>query len=211
MAGKGKRLTKPARSGTLGAPWLRALSLVVLALTFVITASACSDDPFGFDRWEANPDTAVLFSLARPELNLDSAYDFVIRQPIRVERVGSTGSWDVALDTDGGQLVLIAPGALGILSEARVTELPNTAFDEATEAPRDTAAYTATAGLPLRTTSVYVFRTRRAREPIFGQSCTFYGKLQPLVVDPVAGALEFVFDANTSLAGCNNRDLVPPR
>ncbi len=190
---------------------MRALHLVLPTAMLAYAASACSDDPFGFDRWEANPDTVLLYSLARPELNLSSAFDFVVRQPVRVERAGSTGNWDVAVDTEGGQLVLIAPGALGIPSEARVTELTNTMFDEATQAPRDTAAYTSTRGLPLRTTSVYVFRTRRAREPIFGQSCTFYGKLQPLVLDPVAGTVEFVFDANTSLAGCNNRDLVPPR
>lgn len=184
--------------------------LAIPALVFSLAAGACEDDPFGLNNWDANPDTVQLFSLARPELNLNSAYDFVGRLKVRVERAGASGNWDVAVDTEGGQLVLLAPGAFGISSQARIMEMPNSSFEDATEAPSDTTMYTATEPLPLRTTSVYVFRTRRAQDPVFGQSCTFYGKLQPLVVDATNGVIEFVFDSNTSLSGCNSRDLVPP-
>jgi len=191
-------------------PFARIATVALPALVFGWAASACSDDPFGFENWTANPDTVQLFSLARPELNLNSAYDFVGRLPVRVERAGSSGSWDVAVDTEGGSLVLLPAGALGIESQARIAELPGTLFDEATRAPSDTTAYTSRGSVALRTTSVYVFRTRLAPDPIFGRSCTFYGKLQPLIVDAGQGMVEFVFDVNTSLSGCNNRDLVPP-
>ena len=187
----------------------RTATLAAAALLFSWAAVACEDDPFGLNSWVANPDTVQLFSLARPELNLNSAYDFVSRLPVRIERAGTTGSWDLVVDTEGGELVLLPASALGIDSEARVAELPGIQFDEATEAPADSAAYSP-AGVALRTTSVYVFRTRLAPDPVFGRSCTFYGKLQPLSVDVDEGMLEFMFDVNTSLSGCNNRDLVPP-
>ena len=117
----------------------------------------------------------------------------------------------MAIDTEGGQLVVVPPGALGIDSEARIAEFEGRDFDELEEAPADSTLYTRTDGVPLRTSSTYVFRTRRAPDPIFGRSCTFHGKLQPLRIDAALGVVEFVFDANTSLSGCNNRDLVPPR
>jgi len=51
-----------------------ALSLAG-ALCMLVTATACDDDPFAFN-WTDNPDTVLLYSMARPELGLVSAYSF---------------------------------------------------------------------------------------------------------------------------------------
>ncbi|NIT86093.1 MAG: hypothetical protein GWN82_04050, partial [Gemmatimonadetes bacterium] len=49
-------------------------------------------------------DTVLLYSLARPELNLVSAYNFLQGAPIQVEEPNATGVWDVAVDTRGGAI-----------------------------------------------------------------------------------------------------------
>ena len=77
--------------------------------------AACGDDPFIFP-WLPAPDTVLLYSLARPELNLEAAYNFNDRVRVRVEAATATGTWDVAVDTRGGQIVFLPPGALGISS-----------------------------------------------------------------------------------------------
>jgi hypothetical protein len=91
-----------------GAP--RALTILLLAGA----VSACDDDPFGLRDWAAAPDTVLLYSLARPELNLASAFNFDRRLVLRIEAPGSTGQWDVAVDTEGGRLVLLTPLFFGI-------------------------------------------------------------------------------------------------
>ena len=189
-------LRPPPRVGS--ARWPTALLLALLT-------SACGDDPFQI-RWSAAPDTVLLYSLARPELNLHSAFNFSLRSTVRIEAPSATGEWDVALDTRGGQLVLLPPGALGIDSRARVAELPGRTFDEVEEAPSDTLLYAAVQPVPTQLGSVYAIRTR-ALAGAFGSRCVYFAKLAPLEIDVTEGRLRFVFVASPV---CNDRRLVPP-
>lgn len=175
-----------------------ALLLATLGL------GACGDDPFDIEFVE-NPDTALLFSLDRPELNLPAGFNFQDRRPVVIETPGSTGQWDVALDTRNGELVFVLPETLGIPSRARLAMLPGMSFGEVMEAPRDTAAYNAEEPLPVREDAVYVIQTDTRRCNAF-QSGVFYGKLEPLEVDAAAGTVQFVFDVHRV---CNDRSLAP--
>lgn len=171
----------------------------------VVSLSACGDDLFDL-RWTASPDTAAIYSLARPELGPPSGFDFLARQPVRIEAPGATGRWDVALDTQAGRLVLLAPGALGAATGARIALLPDTAFDTVEEAPADSARYVAEAPLAVQDGAVYVVRTHD--EIRFGSQCPHYGKFTPVQIDQVVGALRFLYDVNPF---CNDRRLVPPK
>ncbi len=180
------------------------LGLATLLWVALVLAS-CGDDPFKI-RWTLQPDTVLLYSLARPELNLLSGFSFINRIPIRIEAPNATGSWDVALDTRDGGLVLLPPGALGVESKARIVALPGAEFDEVLEAPADTALYTADGPVPLSLGTVYVVRTNQYIGS-FGTRCVNYGKMEPLVIDAAQGTLSFVFDASPV---CNDRKLIPP-
>ena len=55
-----------------------------------------------------------------------------------IESATATGTWDIALGTEGGQLVLLPPGALGVAgSTARIAPLTGTTFEQVREAPSD--------------------------------------------------------------------------
>ena len=195
-------------SGSFQPPRRRLFSIrswSLLALLFLPVLNACDDDPFKI-KWESDPDTVLLYSLARPELNLLSAFDFVRRVPVRIESPSSAGEWDLAIDTQDGELVFLPPGAVGIQnSKARITELPGVRFLDLKEAPRDSTLYVSDRGLPIHLGSTYVFRTRQ-ESGLYGQICVFYGKLEPLAVDAETGTVTFVYDASPD---CNNRRLIP--
>jgi len=148
----------------------------------------------------------LLYSLARPELNLEAAYDFHNDLRIRVEAAKASGSWDVALDTRESQLVLLPPGALGITSKASVAVIPGVAFADVLDAPEDTAAYTRSAAVPVEMGTVYVVKTSQS-PGIFGTNCSYYAKLEPLVIDVEGGTLTFIVEASPV---CNSRRLIPP-
>lgn len=168
--------------------------------------SACSGrDPFDIG-WTQSPDTVLLFSLSRPELNLPSAFDFHLGVTHVLEAPASTGQWDVVLDTQGDELVFLLPEVLGITSEARIIELPGLTFDEVSEAPSDSTTYTIDEAVSLATGSVYVVRTHKGSDQ-FGFNCLFYAKMQPLEIDIERGTLVFVYDANPL---CNDTDLIAP-
>jgi len=171
----------------------------------LVGLTGCGDDPFAFD-WDDSPDTVLLYSLARPELNLVSAFNFFDGLEVRVEAANATGTWDVALDTRDGQLVLLPPGALGIASKARIATLQGMSFKDIVEAPEDTLVYEASEPAPLNTGTIYVVRTNRRRGS-FGSSCVYYAKLEPLIIDVPGGALTFRF---VSSPLCNSRDFIPP-
>lgn len=178
--------------------------LAVLAL-LLPALPACDDDPFAID-WQSNPDTVLLYSLARPELNLLSAIDFVGRFPVKIESPSVAGEWDLAVDTQGDELVFLPPGAVGIQdSKARIAELPGVSFEDLKKAPEDSTLYVGDRGLPIHMGSTYAFRTRQERG-FYGQLCVFYGKLEPLDVDVELGRVTFVFDVSPE---CNKRKLVP--
>jgi hypothetical protein len=171
----------------------------------VATLAACDEDPFVF-RWDATPDTVRLYSLARPEPNLVSGFGFFERALLLVEQPDATGLWDVALDTENGQLVLKPPGALGISARAAIATLGAVPFDEVDEAPGDTLLYEVDDPVVMTTGTVYAIRTNR-RPGSFGSTCVYYGKLEPLVVNVAGGELDFVYVRSQV---CNNRSLVPP-
>jgi len=179
----------------------------VLLLPLLAGATACEDDIFKV-RWEEDPDTVVLHSLARPELNLLSGFDFISRIPIRIESPDATGRWDVVLDTQEGELVLLTPGALGVTgSEVGIAPMGAMEFDAVRSAPSDTARYVRDDPVQIEVGQVYVVRTRQ-QSGIYGQRCVYYGKFEPLEEDAVAGRLKFQFDVSPV---CNSRKLYPPK
>ena len=187
----------PSRSGPLSAAALLFASALGL--------SGCGENIFE-QKWTlARADTVLIYSLARPELNLPSGFDFVSRLPVEIQSPGATGSWDVLLDTQDDQLVFLLPGALDITSKTLILPMPGMSFDDVLRAPKDTTLYMRDLPVPVQTGTVYVLRTHEGRSR-FGLSCVFYGKLQPLVVEPTNGVLQFVYDVNTL---CDDRALVP--
>jgi hypothetical protein len=97
--------------------FVRSSLVINLAVLVLLAATACNDDPFEI-RWELQADTVLLYSLARPEMNMDSGFNFRpgTLGPVRIEAATATGTWDIALDTRGGELVLLPPSALGVSS-----------------------------------------------------------------------------------------------
>jgi len=158
--------------------------------------------------WQENPDTVILFSLARPELNLRSGFDFINRTPIRIESPEATGKWDMVLDTHEGGLVLLPPGALGITgTKARIIPMGPMDFDAVRRAPSDTTLYVGDKPVPVEIGHVYVVRTRQ-QAGFYGRQCVYYGKFEPLEQDPAEGTLKFVLDVSPV---CNSRKLYPPK
>ena len=178
---------------------------VAALVALSVGLTACGGDPFAFP-WQLSPDTVLLYSLARPELNLEAAYNFNNRRKVRVESARATGTWDVAVDTRGGQIVLLPPGALGISSKASVASLPGLSFDDVLDAPEDTAAYSRFDAVPVQMGTIYVVKTSQS-PGIFGTACSYYAKLEPLVIDVEGGTLRFKFDASPV---CNSLRLIPP-
>jgi len=183
--------------------WFAPSAATCAALAFALTA--CSDDPFAFD-WSDVPDTAQLYSLARPELNLASGFSFFDRLALRVEDPNATGTWDVALDTRNAELVLLPPGALGVSGRARVATIAGISFDDVLEAPGDTTAYEGDLPVPVTAGVVYVVSTNR-RVGSFGSACVYYAKMEPVLIDVPGGVLRFRYVASPI---CNSRELTPP-
>lgn len=185
------------------APWRRVS--VAVAVVALASLGGCGDDPFAI-RWTESPDTVLLYSLARPELNLTSGFNFNNRIPVRIEAPAATGTWDMAVDTRNGGIVLLPPGALGVTSRAGIAAVPGSSFEDVVEAPADTSLYVTKDAVPVALGTIYVVRTNQSLGA-FGTRCVYYAKLEPLVADPVAGTLTFKFDSSPV---CNDRRLIPP-
>ena len=183
----------------------RAPRVAAVAAGLAMALTACGDDPFTF-RWSDAPDTAQIFSIARPELNAASGFSFYDGLAFAIELPVATGRWDVALDTEGGSLVLLPPGALGITSRARIAALPATSYSDVTEAPADTLLYEANDPVPVVAGTIYVIRTN-LRPGSFNSSCTYYAKMEPIDIDLAGGSLTFQYITSPI---CNSRDLIPP-
>lgn len=180
--------------------FLLAASLGVSTLAL----GACGDDPFAI-QWASNIDTVTLYSLARPELGLASAFDFADLQLRVVESIGATGSWDLAVNDDGTRAFFVPPGALGVESRAGIVPIAGVDFDDVTEAPADTSLYVRDEPVPVEVGRAYVVRTRELRG-FFSQLCVYYAKLEPISVDLEAGTVEFFHESSPA---CNDRNLVP--
>jgi hypothetical protein len=183
----------------------RDLRVAMLA-ALVVGSAACGSDPFNF-QWSDAPDTVLLYSLARPEVNAAAGYSFYQGQVVQISAPGASGSWDVALDTRNQSLVLLPPGALGISARAAIATLPGVTLEDVTKAPSDTLLYSLNDPVPVVAGSVYVVRTNR-QPGSFGQSCVYYVKVEPLVIDVPNGTLTFRYVDNPV---CNSLDLVPPK
>src|SRR5690606_30484487 len=158
----------------------------------VLIVAAC-DDPYGPAMWSARPDTVLIYSASRPEhIGRASAVDITSLpvSPLPIEAPGVTGNWDVALtDLDGGLAIIPASAFAGLESRARIGVDTVRSFENVTEAPRDTAAFTVEP-LPLREGVVYLIRSRRAS--CGGLSAGYrYGKLRPVAIDVAAGTFTF--------------------
>ncbi len=179
----------------------------MFVLILLPVLAGCDDDPFQI-RWVEDPDTVQLHSLARPELNLLSAFDFVRRFPVSIESPEAAGQWDVVLDTQGQGLVFLPPRAVGIAgSRAALVPMTGMSFDEVRRAPSDTALYIQDRAVPVELGTTYVIRTRQTAG-IYGSVCVYYGKLEPLSVNVEEGTLSFVFDTSPV---CNSRKLFPSK
>jgi hypothetical protein len=177
---------------------------VVAALAFALTA--CGSDPFAF-QWNDTPDTAKIYSLQRPELNIATAFGFYDGVGFPVESPGATGLWDAALDTRDGELVLLPPGALGVGSQALIASIPGMTFDDVIEAPGNTDDYEEDNPVPVVAGTVYVIRTG-SRSGSFGSTCRYYSKMEPIDIDLAEQSLTFRYVTSPI---CNSRDLVPPQ
>lgn len=185
--------------------WSLRIRALLGVLVVPLAALACDDDLFQIN-WFANPQEATVYSLAVPELNLPTGFDFINRQTVRIESAQSVGRWDLAVDTQGGQLVFLPPDAFDVQSRAAVLLLPDTSFADVLQAPADTTLYSHEEPVPVDVGNVYVVRTRQVRGS-FGRNCVYYAKLEPLSIDVALGRLTFVFDASPV---CNDRRLIPP-
>ncbi len=184
----------------------RPLQVVAFCFASVLGLSGCGENVFEQKWTVARVDTVLIYSLARPELNLPTGFDFVNRLAVEIQAPGATGSWDLLLDTQDGQLVFLPPGALGIASETMVLTIPGMAFDDVITAPKDTTLYSVDLPLLVETSSVYVLRTHEGRDR-FGLPCRFYGKLKPLEVELALGTVRFEYDVSRL---CDDRSLIPP-
>jgi hypothetical protein len=167
----------------------------------------CEDDFFKI-KWEESPDTVLLYSLARPELNLYSGFDFLSRTGVRIESPSAVGEWDLALDTRDGDLVFLPPGAVGMESStAAIARMGNMAYDDLKKAPRDTTLYVKDQPVPVEVGELYVIRSRQATGT-YGSRCNYYGKFVPISKDLQDQKVTFYFDISPV---CNDRKLIPPK
>jgi hypothetical protein len=179
--------------------------LSAAAVAVVVGLVGCNSNPLTYN-WSDIPDTVQLYSLALPELNAPSGFDFFNKVTIRVEAPGATGNWDVALDTAGGTLAFLPPGALGITAKAGIATLPGMTLADVTKAPSDTLLYEKDTAAPIVQGSVYVVRSNQ-HAGSFGQSCVYYAKVAPVDIQVAAGTLTFQYVASPV---CNSLDLVAP-
>lgn len=198
------RAAAPGNSGEAFRRWL-GRSFLLLFLGSGLTA--CDDDYFKI-KWEESPDTAIIYSLARPELNLYSGFDFLGRTGVKIESPQAVDGWDLVLDTRDGDLVFLPPGAAGVRnSAAAIAPIGAMAFADLKKAPRDTTLYIGDRSVPITVGHLYVIRSRRATG-IYGSSCSYFGKFMPLAKNLENQSVTLMFDISPV---CNDRKLIPPK
>jgi hypothetical protein len=176
-------------------------------LPLVALLAACGDN-LGPSFWDATPVTVTLYSASRADyLGFASAVDLASPTvaTVSIEAPGATYNWDFVLAHDQGGLALVPAGAMaGIQSRARIAVLEGVDFIDVTEAPRDTALYSA-APVPLRTGVVYVVRSRRA--PCGYTNAHRYARILPVEIDQERGIARLAIVRNPF---CDDRALIPP-
>ncbi len=177
-----------------------------LALGALYLAGTGCDDSVLMD-WSEVPDTTLLYSMARPELNLPSAFDVVYGIGLPVESLGAVGQFDFVVDTEDGHLTLNPPGVFGIESEARIAPIPAMDFWDLTKAPSDTTLFRREEPVTVEEGTIFVIQSREVVDSYYGYTCVYYAKLEALEIDAVGGILQFRYLVNPN---CNNTSLVPP-
>lgn len=180
--------------------------MVAFVGALMVSLTGCGENIFDLKWTQARVDTVLIYSVARPELNLPSAFDFVNRLTWEVQEPGATGLWDLLLDTRDGQLVFVPPGGVEVASEAMILELPEMAFADVIRAPKDTTLYSKDMPVTVKTSSVYVLRTHRGQNQ-FGILCSFFGKIHAIEIEPEFGSVRFEYDVSRL---CDDRALIPP-
>ena len=181
----------PARSGMM-------LGLLALLM------AGCDDDPFAQD-WNENRTEGTVYALGHPDDVPATAWDLLFREGARLDNPDTEGDWDFAVDEEGGNMYLLPPRALGLPSRVGIHRVPDVEWEDVTRAPSDTADYVTREPVELEENDIYVFRTRQQTDEL-GRTCVFYGKVEPLNVDPELMRFRFSFDVNPV---CNSRNLVP--
>jgi len=183
---------------------VNARTSIFLVATLVLLLAACEEDPFRV-QWEASPRQTILYALDREEIFRFSAFNIRQRAPIAIEDLFSQGQWDFAVDRQGGQMVLLPPRVLGVLSSSAIAAIPGVRFEDLRDAPSDTTLYVSRSPVPVQAGTVYVVRSHQQTDR-FGQLCVFYGKIEALEVNLEQGTFRFLHDSNPE---CNARNLVP--
>ncbi|MEX0856350.1 MAG: hypothetical protein WD056_02155, partial [Gemmatimonadota bacterium] len=131
-------------------------------IAIALLLSACGDDPFVVE-WEENPREATLYALDRELESIlrPSAFHMLERSGVPIEDPRAQGRWDFALERQGGELVLLAPRLLGVVSTAAIVPIPGVEFADVRVAPADTLLYISDAPVPVALGSVYVIRTHQ--------------------------------------------------
>jgi len=183
----------------------RTVAAYVVALWSGVSLASCGSDPYHLD-WYQGLDTVDLYSVLLPKLGLYDGFDFVNGRPVEIEAIGSTGSWDVALGGDSSGLVLMPPGAFGLSSKAGVAVMPDQRLEDVVRAPSDSASYDTTRPVLLAVGTTYVIRTRASTDYYGTSTCSFYAKMEPLVVNPAQGRVRFIYGSNPN---CYDLSLSP--
>ena len=179
--------------------------MVALLVASVLGLAACGENIFDVKWVNPSVQTVLLYSLAHPEINRPSGYDFVNRFPVEIHQPGATGLWDLLVDAEDGKLVFVPPAAIGLESEVMILEMPGVAFEDLLEAPADSTLYTRDKSVPIEVGNVYVLRTHVGPSD-FGVPCLFWGKIETTEVDLAAGTVVFIYDVSPL---CDDRGLVP--
>jgi len=174
-----------------------------LAVGIAVATSACSDD-FGLPpaTVENRVDTTTLHALDGTSILLPSAYDVVVRSPVRTD-LGE--AFDFAFNiTPQGTAQVLPAGMMGFAPQAGIA--PMTAeFDAIVEAPDE--GYVRDSAVAIQVGSVFVAQSRSASALcVFLGALPRYGKFRVLALDPVERSvqLEALVDVN-----CGYRSLLP--
>jgi hypothetical protein len=183
------------------------IRIVAAVSTLGVLVAACTADSLLVD-WDEQPLEQVIYAIDRePEtVRRPTVFNMLERRGLAIEDASAQGRWDFALARENGEMVLLPPNSLGVISRAAIATIPGTQFADVRQAPADTLLYSVFDPVPVRLGNVYVIRTHQQFD-VFGQFCFFFGKIEPLEMDAASGVMRFVHDVSPI---CNDLSLVPP-
>lgn len=185
---------------------MRAAQCAYLAVAASL-AAGCRD-PQSLIDWNGAADTVTIYSASRPELaGRISGFDFTSGFRVAIDAPGTAGNFDIALIDQGGSLALVPNGVLESRTNGAGLYATSEAFENLTEAPRDTLLYKRTGTFALPKGQSYVVRSRDSSCSGIG-SGFYYSKLQVLDVNVVRGTATFQWVRDPF---CDDRRLVPKK